>query len=210
MVRTRRASLTAPESLQAILDRAGESRFARLRPAIAPSLWRDVVGARIADRAVPISLHGGVLLLRVATSVWAHELSLLAETLCERLRERGVQARELRFQVGPLATVERPPERRATRIVPPAPEISPALAQAVAAVADPGLREAIARAMASNLAWQSATAPATGAESVISEARRGARARRCAGPETARPGQSSPVFDAERPRTRADARGRSQ
>src|SRR5260370_33659531 len=98
----RRPHLHAPESLTAILDRAGESRFARAHSPIAPKLWRDAVGARIAERAHPVSIYGGVLLLRVPSSVWAHELSLLSETVGERLRERGVAGRELRFRVGAL------------------------------------------------------------------------------------------------------------
>lgn len=210
MARTTRIPLGAPELLQAILDRAGENRFARLRLPIAPKVWRDAVGARIADRAVPVSLSGGVLLLRVATSVWAHELSLLTETVCERLRERGIAARELRFHVGAVATDERGPQRRATRVVPSSPQIPPALAQAIARVGDASLRDAIARAAASNLSWQSAIAPPTKAESTVSEARRGARAHRFAESESAPPARTSPASDAARPRSRGDAQDRSR
>jgi predicted nucleic acid-binding Zn ribbon protein len=203
MSRPTRKSVAAPESFAAILDRAGESRFARLRPAVAPKLWRDAVGARIADRARPISLSSGVLLLRVATSVWAHELSLLADVVCERLRERGVVARELRFHVGAVPAVDRPPERRVARVVPAADEIPPALAQAVSQIADPLLRAAIARAAAANLAWQSLVAPPTLAEGRISEAQRGARAPRSAERGSAPPDQTSPACRAEGPDSRA-------
>lgn len=198
----------APESFEAILDRAGENRFARLRPPVTPKIWREAVGARIAERAVPVSLSGGVLLLRVATSVWAHELSLLAETVCERLRERKVHVHELRFQVGAVDAPERGPERRAARVVPSSLEIPPGLAQTISGIRDAKLRDAIAKAAASNLAWQSAVAPPTSAESAISEARRGARARQSSGSESAPPGQRSPASDAGRPRTREDARDR--
>ena len=210
MARTPRGPLTAPESLDSILDRAGESRFARLRPPVAPKVWREAVGARIADRAIPVSLSGGVLLLRVATSVWAHELSLLAETVCTRLRELNVQARELRFQVGAVAASQRPPERRSVRIVPRSPEIPTGLAQVIAAIEDANLKDAIARAAASNLAWQSALGPPTKAESAVSEARRGARAHQSAGPESAPQDRTSPASGAERPRSREAARDRSR
>ena len=118
MKRRFRQRLVAPESMDALLERAGESRFARVRPPISAALWREAVGARIAERARPVSLWGGVLLLRVPSSVWAHELSLLTDEMCARLRERGVDAKELRFRVGALDAVERPPERRIARTVP--------------------------------------------------------------------------------------------
>lgn len=210
MGRPPRASLGAPESLDSILDRAGESRFARMRAPVPPRIWREAVGARIADRAVPVVLAGGVLTLRVATSVWAHELSLLAETVCARLRERNVQAHELRFQVGAVEATQRPPERRSVRIVPRSPEIPPELARAIATVKDSSLKDAITCAAASNLAWQSAVAPPTPAESAISEARRGARAHQFAGPESAPQDQRSPVSDAERRRSRGAWRDRSR
>src|SRR5580704_2250913 len=118
MTRRSRYPASAPEPLRAILARAGENRFARTREAIPAGLWRDAVGARIAERAMPISLESGVLLLRVPSSVWANELSLLSDEVCARLRERDVPARELRFRVGAVPTVERPAERRVTRAVP--------------------------------------------------------------------------------------------
>jgi len=210
MRRSPRGPLGAPESLDSILDRAGESRFARLRPPVAPKVWREAVGARIADRAAPVSLSGGVLLLRVATSVWAHELSLLAETICARLRGLNVDASELRFQVGTVAVAQRPPERRSVRIVPSSPEIPTGLAQVIGRIEHASLKDAIARAVAANLAWQSAIAPPTKAESAISEAQRGARAHQSAGPESAPRGRTFPVSGAERPHSREVGRDRSR
>jgi hypothetical protein len=204
MARRPRKSAPEPESLGAILGRAGENRFARLRPPIAPGVWRDAVGARIAERAQPVSLTTGVLLLRVATSVWAHELSLLSDVLCLRLRERGVHVRELRFHVGAIPALERPPERRRARVVPVAQEMPAALALLVAQIDDAPLREAVARAATTNLAWQSVVRPPPPrAESSISEAQRGARAPRSAGPESARPAQTSTASRAEGRRTPA-------
>src|SRR5258708_7674148 len=115
MRRRSRETLAAPEPLDTILSRAGESRFARVRPPVSAKVWRDAVGARIADRARPVWLYGGTLVLRVPSSVWAHELSLLADEVCDRLRRHGVHVRALRFRVGPLPALERPPERRLAR-----------------------------------------------------------------------------------------------
>jgi hypothetical protein len=197
-----------PEPLGAILERAGESRFARTREAIPPALWRDAVGARIAERARPIELVDGVLLLRVPTSVWANELSMLAEDVCGRLRERGVEARELRFRVGALPPVDRPPQRRIARTVPVIREVPPELARVLAGVEDPVLRSAIESAAAANLAWQTVTRPAPQAR--LTEAQRAARAPRSSAEESARQAPASPASPAGRSGKRGDDRGRSR
>jgi predicted nucleic acid-binding Zn ribbon protein len=152
--RRARQKLDAPEPLEQLLDRAGESRFARMRSPLPERVWRDAVGARIADRARPVAMERGVLLVRVATSVWAHELSLLSTTILARLRERGVETTELRFRVGAIDPPERPPERVVSRAVPASAPLPPELANALADVADGELRESIARAASANLAWQ--------------------------------------------------------
>jgi hypothetical protein len=208
MKRRSRERLFAPEAMEAILDRAGESRFARVRSPIALKTWRDAVGARIAERARPMSLWDGVLLLRVPSSVWAHELSLLAADVCTRLRERGVAVRELRFRVGSLEAVERPPERRVARAVPTAFAIPPEVARALGGVDDDGLRACIERAAAANLAWQSVSRPAPAQE--VSEARRAARAPRGAAAESAPPARTTPVSRAGEPHSREDGRYRSR
>jgi hypothetical protein len=134
--------------------------------------------------------------------VWAHELSLLSEVVCSRLQERGIAVRELRFHVGALPTVDRPPERRVARVVPAVHEIPPALARAVSAIDDPDLRIAIADAAASNLAWQSLVLPPTAAESRVSEAMRGARAPQSAERGSAPRGQTSTACRGAGPNTR--------
>ncbi len=209
MTRRSREPLAAPEPVQAILDRAGESRFAPARAPIAARLWRDAVGARIADRVSPLSLYAGVLTLRVPSSVWAHELSLLTEELCVRLQERGIEARQLKFRVACAPKAERPPERRVPQAVPlRVNELPPEVACVLAVVADPELRTAIARAVESNLAWQSVShAPP---EVPINEAQRGVRAPRCAGAGTAPSDQRYSAAHEARRRTPAAERDRSR
>lgn len=203
MPRRQRTRLTSPEALEAILQRAGENRFARIRPPIATKLWIDAVGARIAERARPVSLWGGVLVLLVPSSVWAHELSLLAEQVRDRLRERGIDVRELRFRVGAVPNVERPPERRVACAVPPTRAVSHELTRALTQVADPELRSVIAAAAASNLAWQSVSRP--GPPTPISEAQRAARAPRSAEAGTSLQDRTSPVSRAAESGTPANA-----
>jgi hypothetical protein len=204
--RRTRKPLAAPEPFEAILDRAGENRFAHARPPIAQALWREAVGARIAERARPIDLVGGVLLLRVPSSVWAHELSLLADEVCGRLRERGVDARQLRFRVGQVPAVDRPPERRVSRAVPTALVVPPDVAVALGAVGDPELRAIIERAAAANLAWQTMVAPAP--PGGVTEERRAARAPRSAAAGSAPPDPASPASRAVAPGSAAGARDR--
>ena len=208
MARRSRFPLSAPESMRVILARAGENRFARYRDAIAPALWREAVGARIAERAVPISLEEGTLLLRVPTSVWANELSLLADEVCARLKERGVVARELRFRVGAVPPVDRPPERRIARAVPAVREIPAELARVLATVTDPELRQAIESAAAANLAWQTVTRPAP--QAALTEAQRAARAPRSAATESAPPARTTPASPGAPRHRREDGRRRSR
>ncbi len=209
-----RYPLKAPEPLRAILERAGENRFARTRECIPSALWRDAVGARIAERALPISLEGGVLLLRVPSSVWANELSLLSEEVCARLFERGVTARELRFRVGVVPPIERPPERRMARAVPALrdiPEVPEEVARVLAGLGDTDLRRIIASAAAANLAWQSVTRPAkTELGTRVSEALRAARAPRSAEGEIAPQDRTSPASPAGPRGRHAGGRDRSR
>jgi hypothetical protein len=153
-VRKRRPKLALPETLEGVLTRAGESRFARRKPPVSEHLWAEAVGHRIAERARPLGLEHGVLTIRAATSVWANELSFLSDELLARLRERGVDVKELRFRVGPLQPTSPPAEPRETREV-PAPASLPAdLTHNLQRIADDELRDIIADAARANLAWQ--------------------------------------------------------
>lgn len=150
-----RAKLDAPEPIDTLLERAGEDRFAKSRPPISVRDWRAAMGARIADRTRPLALERGVLVVRVATSAWANELQMLAPELVARLRLRGFAVDNLRFRVGPLEILERPPERRVSRKVPPPVPLAPELAQKVQQIEDPELRDIVGAAARANLAWQS-------------------------------------------------------
>jgi hypothetical protein len=208
MNRSRRHTLATPEPLGRILDRAGESRFARARSPIAFNVWREAVGARIAEKAVPVTLSTGVLLLRVSTSVWAYELSLLADELCARLRDRGVEVRQLRFQVGPLPQADRPAERRPARSVPTAPELPPELQTAIARLSDPALRASVALAATSNLAWQEANCAAP--HESVSAALRAVRAPLSSEGGTAPRDQTTTASRGGVPGTREGEQGRSR
>lgn len=128
---------------------------AYLRPSnIDDNTWRDVVGHGVVRRAMPVRLREGVLTVRVASSAWAQQLSMLREDLCRRLTERGYKVQDIRFSVGPVM----PPRRLAgsSIFVPylrPVP-LPPPLERVIALVEDPALRMTLARAASANLAWQ--------------------------------------------------------
>ena len=149
--------LRVPESIEGVIERAGEDRFAKRRAPISPQVWSQAVGGRIADRAKPVDLVAGILFVRVATSVWANELSLLAPSLIARLRNAGVEVKEMRFRVGAIEPPARPPERRASRAVPPPAPLPRDITAALQRIEDAELKEAIALAASANLAWQDHT-----------------------------------------------------
>ena len=153
--RWRRPRLDAPEAIGMVIDRSGEDRFASHRAPIAEHAWRRAVGARIADRAKPISLENGILIIKVASSAWAHELSLMKTDLLKPLATHGVK--DIRFRVGAIEPAQRAPEQRKSRAVPKPSPLSGELAASVAAIEDPELRELIALAAGSSIAWQEHT-----------------------------------------------------
>jgi len=150
--RWRRPKLYAPETIGTVIDRSGEDRFASSRAPISEHQWRRAVGARIGDRAKPISLENGVLIVKVASSAWAHELSLMKSDLLKPLASHGV--RDIRFRVGAIEPAQRLPEQRKSRAVPKAAPLTGELAESVAAIEDPELRELITIAAGASIAWQ--------------------------------------------------------
>lgn len=117
--------------------------------------WPDVVGDAIARQAWPLRLaRDGTLHVATSSSAWANELTFLAEEIAGLLRERlgsEVPSR-LRCAVGPI------PESARQELETPAeepPEVPPEIAaeadSAASAIADPELRELVARAARASL-----------------------------------------------------------
>ncbi len=115
--------------------------------------WRAVVGPRIAERSSPFHLEpDGVLQIRVATSVWAQELSLLSSAIIKRLRALGMRVTFLRFSVGRIQKSLRTTGRVIRRIVAPPIELPADLAADMMHIDDPELREVVMQAAAASLA----------------------------------------------------------
>lgn len=113
---------------------------ARMERALLLASWKEMVGPKLARLTEALALEDGVLTVRVADPVLAHQLTYRRLDLLQRLSARFPgKVREIRFRVGPL---EAPPPAD-----PPHPGTStPALlekARALAAAAPPELRERV-------------------------------------------------------------------
>jgi hypothetical protein len=115
---------------------------------VSRQVWEAVAGVGFARRTMPTRFDKGVLWVEVASSGWAQELALAERVILQRLRERGVHVDRLRCTVRDVPRPDRggvyaPPKAAlaAARTV----ELPAEAARAVAKVADPALREAIAK-----------------------------------------------------------------
>jgi hypothetical protein len=124
-------------------------RLSRLR-----NLWIQLFPASFADHVWPMLVQGGRLLVHVHDSQWLHEMTYWRQEVLSRLRstwpEVGLEIIEA--YVGPLPPLS---DRRPSppRIVPPPRRVSPLdshvpaeTVDALNAIQDPELREALAQA----------------------------------------------------------------
>jgi len=80
-----------------VRDAAPATLLARVQ-----AVWTEVAGPKLALAATPVSEREGVVTVACESSVWAHELELLAPDLLAALEGRldGRLATKLRFVVG--------------------------------------------------------------------------------------------------------------
>lgn len=98
------------EAVQSWLSRSGLTR--RLDVAQVVDRWADAVGPQVAavTKAEAVNAEG-TLWVRVASSAWATELSLMAPRILSRLNQgRQGQIKEIRWLTG-LPAPDRPQER---------------------------------------------------------------------------------------------------
>jgi hypothetical protein len=109
--------------------------------------WRRAVGERLAQKTHPERVSDGVLTVRVPSSTWAQELSLLSEVVLERLGAAGHRLQKLRFNVAGGRPARETPVTVVRRVALPA-----SLMESLARLDDPELRQAIAEAASFSLA----------------------------------------------------------
>ncbi len=211
----KKRQLRGVEQLGAVLGRVSDiappTSAPNSRAPVSARDWEAAVGTRIAARAMPAKLDRGVLHVRVASSTWAQELSLLGEPIVAQLRARGIQVDTLRFRVGHVEAPERSKTREEhVRTSPPAVELPPLLAKDLENVPNDDLRAAIRHAAEKNLGWQRMNNQKS--TSVSTNVRRnepgeisprpGVRDLRFVGPETDRPDRVAGPVSASLPRRR--------
>ena len=121
--------------------------------------WPAAVGDAIARNAWPLRIaRDGTLHVATSSATWANELTLLADEILERLRERlGADGpARLRCAVGPVPEPPAPEPDAAEDTTRAPAEVSSEIASTASAVAsaidDPELRELVARAARASLA----------------------------------------------------------
>src|SRR3954453_21628757 len=151
-----RSRVQRPEGIGTVPLRASPDERPREGAPLPPRAWHDAVGDRVARRTRPMRLENKILTVRAATAVWAQELSFVAPTIVKRLAALGFDVESLRFRVGPIDAPDRTPRPARVKSVPLARPLSSEPHHQLDRVGDAGLRETIAKAAASNLAWQAA------------------------------------------------------
>ena len=124
--------------------------------AVIVEAWPEAVGPEIARNAWPSRVgRDGTLNVAASSSAWAFELAQLAPEILDRLRAAlgGDAPRALRFAPGPLpeAANEASPEGERP-VVRASPGDRARALELTSDVADPDLREVLARAAAASLA----------------------------------------------------------
>jgi hypothetical protein len=144
------------------LERLGDDvrrELGRLGPAGAiadvVAVWPDAVGPAIAANAWPARIsRDGTLHVATKSSTWAFELTQLSGTIRERLASAVEDAppATLRFAPGRLPEPGGEPVAEEKRVVStPSPAAVAAGEEIAAGIAEPTLREAVARAAAASL-----------------------------------------------------------
>jgi hypothetical protein len=112
--------------------------------------WQRSVGERLAVKTFPERISDGVLTVRVPSSTWAQELSLLSQVVLDRLQAAGHRIQRLRFHVAAAAPQPDLPVTRVRRVALPT-----GLQQSIARLGDPEMRDAISEAAAYSLGRKS-------------------------------------------------------
>jgi hypothetical protein len=115
---------------------------------VSRQVWEAVAGVGFARRTHPTRFDRGTLWVDVASSGWAQELALAERVILQRLEARGVVVQRLRCVVREVARPDRggiyAPPRAAVQAAREL-ELTPEVAQAIAKVKDPDLRDIIAK-----------------------------------------------------------------
>lgn len=154
MARPRRSEPTAlGELVPAVFGRSNTTMMV----SVISAAWERVLPARVVKNASPTRLRERVLYVETTTSAWAHEVTLMAPTLIDKLRAAmpSLELESLRVRAGQRPRRPRNDERRPPKVVPLAEADLPgSLREALDRVDDAPLREVLTRAARQSLAHE--------------------------------------------------------
>jgi predicted nucleic acid-binding Zn ribbon protein len=149
----RRKGSSIPRLLGDILPETLKKKALHLpmkdRPLI--DAWNRAVGPQISAKAQPDRLRDDVLYVRVATSVWMHELQFMKQDIIAKLNDilGGSPVAQIRFFIGEVEAP--PPQREESAQLVDARDLKPDEKEfidgTIADVTDPELRDVLKRAM---------------------------------------------------------------
>lgn len=116
------------------------------------AVWADAVGPKIASRTSPRSFRRGCLVVQAATPTWQNELTFLRETIVAKVNAQLGQPRvtSLKVTSGTLTSEDNGDAVRRMQLSPTPREVERASKCAVP-IADPAVRAAFTRLMATDL-----------------------------------------------------------
>lgn len=77
-----------PSGIETVLDKCLDRALGTPGAAVIWRVWREAVGAAIADRATPMRLRGRTLVVAVSSPPWMQELNLLKRGLVTAVNAR--------------------------------------------------------------------------------------------------------------------------
>ena len=85
----KRPKMKRPVQIAALLETvfAGKPAQKRIREAKAWQFWEEAVGAHIASKATPVAFRDGTLTVRVSSSAWMQQLSLMKRDIIGQLND---------------------------------------------------------------------------------------------------------------------------
>lgn len=142
-----------PLTLASVLDGAYPGKNGD-RPLLRTFSWWDAtVPQRIAQRARPVKLSHGTLVIHTVSSAWAQELTFHMHDLLKSVQKRVPKVARLRIRVGPMPPPPPPPEPMPPKTIPlPVEELPGEVARGLAQIGDDRLRSTLTKAACTSLA----------------------------------------------------------
>lgn len=157
----RRKSQTKLQRIDEILARALRKRHVPFRQEDRRliEIWGQAVGPQIASQSRPEHLRGELLLVKVANSVWRHQLHFLKEEIIDKVNTclGKTSVKDIRFVIGQLpAAPDQGPEPgfRALLSVPLKERDKKMIDTCLDALADQELKEIVRRVMTKEITWR--------------------------------------------------------